>query len=85
MDKKTIIATAGGALVTLIIGAVFASLMGTFERGSDALTEDSIKKVLEETLVTTINGETKTYGEALSIINEKQIVMEQALIALTED
>lgn len=76
MDKKTIIAVAGSAIVTLLVTTIIGSLLGVFARGSDALTEDKIKAVLEETMVTTINGETKTYGEALSLINSKQITLE---------
>ena len=85
MDKKTIISAILGAIITGIVMIALASFAGVFQAGSDALTEAQIKVVLKETLVTTINGETKTFSEALSLINERQIKMEQALIALTED
>ena len=85
MDKKTIISAILGAVITGIVMIALASFAGVFQAGSNALTEAQIKAVLKETLVTTISGEEKSYGEALSLINERQIVMEQALIALTED
>jgi len=85
MDKKTLIATAAGALVTLAVGAAFGWFTGVFERGTDALTEDQIRKVLVEENVAIINGETMTYGEALSKISTEQAVMKQALVALSEE
>ena len=91
-DQKTIISGITGAAIAAIVGLTVATFAGVFQRGSDALTEDQIKAVLKETLVTTINGETKTYGEALSLINGQVIVvqtrmdgMELALQALSTD
>ena len=84
MDKKTLITTAGTAVVTLLVTAIVGSFLGVFDRGQQALTEDQIKAVLEETQVTVIDGQTKTYGEALSLMNERQVRMDATLQALIE-
>jgi len=84
VDKKTLITTIASVTVTLLVTAIVGSLLGVFQRGSDALTEDQIKAVLKETQVTVIDGETKTYGEALSLINEEQVRMKATLEALIE-
>lgn len=88
MDRKTVIAIALSAIITLLATTVVGSLIGVFERGSDALTEDQIKAVLEEVLVT---DEEKTYAQTLAEINVRlasieanQNGMQRALDILTE-
>jgi hypothetical protein len=90
--KDKIIFGIVGALATSIVGLAVAWGAGVFKAGTNALTEDQIKSVLQETLVTTINGETKTYGEALSLLSTNQTIMktklgsmEKALAALSTD
>ena len=80
--NNTVITSAVSIVGTLVLGAIVGSFIGVFERGSDALTEDQIKKVLKETLVTVIDGETKTYGEALSGISTKLTIAETRLTAM---
>lgn len=88
MDRKTIITVASSAAITLLATTVVGSFIGVFERGSDALTEDQIKAVLEEVLVT---DEQKTYAQTLAEINLRlasieanQTGMQRALDILTE-
>jgi len=66
MDKKTLIATASATVVTLVVTMLVGYVAGVFERGSDALTEDQIEKVLERVLVTDAG---KTYAATLSEVN----------------
>lgn len=80
MDRKQLISI----VATFLVTAVLATLLSTYQRGSQALTEDQIKDVLAETQVTVINGETKTYGEALSIINDEQVRMKATIEAFIE-
>jgi hypothetical protein len=50
MDKKTILATMAGVVVTLVTTGVLSWVFGVFEAGSDALTEQQIKDVMEEVM-----------------------------------
>lgn len=76
MDKKTITAIAGSAAITLLATTIVASFIGVFERGSDALTEDTIKAVLKEALMT---DEGKTYAQTLVAINTRLTAIETNL------
>ena len=78
--------------VSVFITAFAMYLINTFTQGSDALTEDQILSVLKKGQVTYINGEKKTYGEALSglstnqaVIISKQETMQRALEALAAE
>jgi len=73
MDKKTITAVAISAAVTLLVSVFLGYFIGVFERGSDALSEDQIKKVLAVVLVT---DEGKTYAQTLSSINTRLTAIE---------
>lgn len=73
MDRKTITAIAASAAITLLATTVVASFIGVFERGSDALTEDTIKEVLKEVLMT---DEGKTYAQTLVAINTRLTTIE---------
>ncbi len=81
MKKEVIIAAA----LTFAVTALGGYLLTTFEAGSDALTEEQIRKVLKEENVAIIDGQTMTYGEALNKIATEQAVQRQALSALIED
>ncbi len=57
MDKKTMLATAAGAAVTLLVTGIFGWVFGVFEAGaeaieagSDAATKQQIKDVMEEVM-----------------------------------
>jgi len=76
MDMKTIIATMIGAAVTLIVGIVITGLLGTFSAGSEALTEDQIKEVMAEILVT---PEGTSFGAEINAINNRLIAIEVTL------
>jgi hypothetical protein len=79
VDNKAIIASGVTLVATLLLTALVGSFVGVFERGSDALSEDQIKKVLKDALVTD-SGD--TYGAALVNINNKLIVVETKLTAM---
>jgi hypothetical protein len=80
-----------------VIGAVVASIAMLFitqfladnKAGSDALTDDMIKSIikseLEAALQVDINGETFTYGQALSRIDHNLTVVQQSLANLSEE
>jgi len=78
-DKKTIIAVAGSAVVTLLATSVVAYFIGVFERGSEALTDDQIKKVIKEVMIT---DEEKTYAQTLVEINNRLTVIETNTVAM---
>jgi len=73
MDKKTITAVAISATVTLLVSAFLGYFIGVFERGSDALTEDTIRSVLKAALVT---DEGKTYAQTLAEVNNRLTAIE---------
>lgn len=73
MDKKTITAVAMSAAVTLLVSAFLAYFIGVFERGSEAISEDQIKAVVKEVLIT---DEEKTYAQTLSEINDRLTAIE---------
>jgi len=77
MDAKTIWATIIGAAVTLLATTVVAALLGVFKAGSDALTEDQIKEVMTEVLVT---PEGVSFGAEISNINTRLTAIETTLI-----
>lgn len=79
MDKKTIIASVITFAATAILGIIFGAVAGVFERGSEALTEDQIKKVLKEVLVTD-RGD--SYGKVLSDVSDRLLVVETKLTSM---
>ena len=79
MDRKTIITVASSAAITLLATTVVGSFIGVFERGSDALTEDQIKSVLEVYLVT---DEGKTYAQTLAETNLRLTAIETNLTGM---
>lgn len=92
MDKKTIIAVAIAALVTFFVTSFLRGGQSVVEAGLDAQTEAAIRLVLREEMVLDLNGETKTYGQALSWIAAEQVKtttrlnsMEKALLALSAE
>ncbi len=79
MDNKTLIAVGASAIVTLLVTTIIGSLFGVFARGSEALTEDQIRAVLEEVMVTD-NGD--TYGQVLVSVNNRLLVVETKLTSM---
>ena len=72
-----------------VLGAVAASVIllviSQFQAGSDALTEAQISAVIKKEMVVDINGETYTYGQALSKIDHNLTVVQEALADLSEE
>lgn len=72
-----------------VLGAVAASVImlaiSWIMAGSTALTEAQISAVIKKELVVDINGETYTYGQALSKIDHNLTVVQEALADLSED
>jgi len=83
--KDAVIGGALGTVVTVIVGGILAALFATFERGTEAEAEDQIRLVIQEELQVVIDGETKTFAEALSGLHTKMTAIEASLKVLTED
>ena len=66
MDKKTLLGTAAGVVITILVGWFVTAQLDTFDRGAAALTEDQIKAVVLE-MQKTPGGD--SYGKALRDIN----------------
>ncbi len=77
MDAKTIWATIIGAAVTLLVTTVVASLLGVFAAGSDALSKDQIKEVMNEVLVTPAGV---SFGAEIAAINTRLTAIETTLL-----
>lgn len=78
MSKATIInagVAVGTAVATAIVMGILGWVSGVFEKGSEAIDKEQIRGVLEEVMVTTINGETKTYGEVLSVLSTNDTII----------
>ena len=80
-----------------VVGAVVASIAMLFitqyladkDAGDAAVTDDQIRSVIKDelaaALVVDINGETFTYGQALSKIDHNLTVVQQSLANLSEE
>jgi len=82
MDKKTLMATAGATLVTLLVTMAVGWAAGIFERGSTALDEDQIEAVLKKVLVTDAG---KTYGQTLAEVNGTLIAIDTKVDIIQND
>lgn len=76
MDMKPIVAALVGAAIASVVGIIVAGLFGTFTAGSDALTEDQIKSVMAEILVT---PQGKSFGAEIANINIRLTAIETTL------
>lgn len=89
MDAKTIWATIIGAAVTLIVTTIVASLLGVFAAGSEALSKDQIKEVMNEVLVTpagvSFGAEIANINTRLTIMETNQKNMQLAIAALAAE
>jgi len=74
-----------GAVASAVILGGLGLAAGVFQRGSQALDEDVIRRVLQEENRAIINGETMTYGEALNKISTDVVILQATVKALTED
>ena len=84
MTKREIIGSIAIAVVVGLLGVFGGKMLGTYERGETASIEDAVGSVLDEKLKVEIGGETKSMSEAMSLMNERQVRMEEALKRLTE-
>jgi len=82
MDKKTIIAVIVATALTFLVTAFFTSGQEVVEAGLDAQVKEQIREVLREEMLVDINGETKTYGQVLSILHTKVTAMEATVNVL---
>ena len=97
MTKTWAITTAAGVVLTMIVTALVTRVLTTYERGEAALTVDQIKVVLESegltteaikdavasSMTTDIDGQTLTYGQALSKIDRQLAILETNQRTLT--
>lgn len=75
--------------VVAIVGTLMVqSMFAAAEEGSEALEKQKItlivEEIMEEKLTTIIDGETYTYGEALSLIYSNQVALTAAVGILIE-
>ena len=88
-NKKNIIGSAVTGVVAIIGTLVVTSLFTAAEEGSEALEAQRITTIVEEAIDKKMNvvldGETYTYGEALSLIHTQQVAVTAAFEVLTAD
>ena len=85
MDKKVIISTTVGVIITLVVTLFFTRGEDVVQAGINAKTAETIREVLKEEMQVDINGETKTYGQVLSSLHTKVTANEATLNVLIED
>lgn len=77
-----------GTVIGSILVLLITSFLASHEEGSEALGREQIrqeiKSALDDKLNVKIGGQTKTMGEAMSLMNDRQVRMEEALKRLTE-
>ncbi len=88
-DKKNLIGSAVTGVVAIIGTLVVTSLFTAAEEGSEALEAQRITTIVETAIDKKMNvvldGETYTYGEALSKIHSEQRAVIAGFKALTSD
>ena len=88
-DKKNFIGSAVTGVVAIIGTLVVTSLFNAAEEGSEALEAQRITTIVEtaidKKMNVVLNGETYTYGEALSKMHSEQVAMIAGFKALTSD
>lgn len=79
----------GGAVAASIVMLVLTQFLESNKAGSDALSDAQITAIiereLEAALSVDINGQTFTYGQALSKIDHNLTVVQEALTSLSEE
>lgn len=88
-DAKNLIWSALTGVVAIVGTLIVQSMFVAAEEGSEALETQRIKgvveQVMEDKMVTIIDGQTYTYGEALSLIHSEQVALTAAFEVLTGD
>jgi len=85
MDLKTIIIAIVMVVVTFLATYFMTAGQEVVEAGLTAQFKEQIREVLIEEMVVDIDGETKTYGQVLSLLHTKATAQGAALDALLED
>ena len=75
--KQTIITVAATAAITSIVGLLIASFAGLLQKGADAETEEIVRRVIRQEMVTEVGGEEKTHGEMLATLFNNQVEMKK--------
>jgi len=88
-DKKNLIGNAVTGVVAIIGTLVITNMFTAAEEGSEALEAQRITAIVEAAIEAKMNvvidGQTYTYGEALSKIHTEQVAITAAFKVLTED
>ena len=88
-DKKNLIGNAMTGIVAIIGTLALTNMFTAAEEGSEALEAQRITKIVEDAIDkkmnVVLNGETYTYGEALSKIHTEQVAITAAFKVLTSD
>jgi len=82
MDQKALITNVVTAAVTAVVLGVGAGLMGVFEKGAVAISEDQIEAVIKRVLVTDAGV---THAAALNTVNGTLIQINTQIIGLQGD
>jgi len=88
-DKKSLIGNAVTGVVAIIGTLVITNMFTAAEEGSEALEAQRITTIVEAAIdnkmTVVLNGQTYTYGEALSKIHTEQVAITAAFKVLTAD
>ena len=88
-DKRGLISNAVTGVVAIVATLVVTSMFTAAEEGSEALEAQRITAIVEAAIDNkmnvVLNGETYTYGEALSKIHTEQVAITAAFKVLTSD
>jgi len=88
-DKKSLIGNAVTGVVAIVGTLVITNMFTAAEEGSEALEAQRITTIveaaIEKQMKVTIDGQTYTYGEALSKIHTEQVAITAAFEVLTAD
>lgn len=88
-DKKSLIGNAVTGVVAIVGTLVITNMFTAAEEGSEALEAQRITAIVESAIEAKMNvvidGQTYTYGEALSKIHTEQVAITAAFRVLTAD
>lgn len=83
MDTKAIVSNVLTAVLTTAVLGVGAYVMGVFEKGAEAITEDQIIAVIDETLVTasgkTLKARIAEVDQQLAVLETRADILEKNL------
>jgi hypothetical protein len=73
------------AVATTALLGILAYAGGLFQKGMDADSAEKMKTVLQEEMKAVINGETKTFAEALSVLSDNDVKMAEQLDGISTE